>query len=127
MDLISMEIQKTKHQIYLDRWRALVKSCRSSGETIKAWCKQEGINESTYYRWQKLVWESETEKSSVGPYRTTEVTFAEYKAQSSGREPTVLSNAPALTLQVGQIRIEIQNGAEQDLIENTLLAIRKLC
>lgn len=32
-------------------------ACRSSGRTVKDWCKESGISEQTYYRWQKRLFE----------------------------------------------------------------------
>lgn len=42
-----------KHQTKLQEWAAQIQSCRSSGLPVRAWCRQEGINASTHYRWER--------------------------------------------------------------------------
>lgn len=120
---MQMDIQKTKHQINLEKWRMLVYECRNSGQTIKAWCKERQIVEGTYYRWQKRVWESAVSNQSAPISSGTEITFAEYH-----RPASIATGAPsALTIQIGHMKLEIQNGADSETIENTIRALQKLC
>lgn len=119
---MSMELQKTKHQIKLEQWRRLIHECRNSGLTIKSWCTENQINMQTYYRWQKKVWESGTQNTGIGAVICGSTTFAEY------RTPTNMSaSGVAITLQIGQIRLEIQNGADAETIESTIRVINRLC
>lgn len=34
-------------------WRERIKECRQSGLSVKAWCLQNGLNNSAYYYWVK--------------------------------------------------------------------------
>lgn len=47
-----MDVQKVTHEVRLQQWSRIVKECRSSGKTIKAWCAKNIINIKTYYHWQ---------------------------------------------------------------------------
>ncbi len=38
-------------------WAGRISDCRSSGQNVKVWCKENGICEQTYYRRQKRVFE----------------------------------------------------------------------
>lgn len=117
-----MELQKTKHQIKLEQWRGLVYECRNSGMTVKAWCLEHGVNMQTYYRWQKKVWESGVQNTKTNAAISCGATFAEY------RPPMSYSNSSvAATIQIGQIRLEIQNGASPETIEAVIRTINKLC
>lgn len=112
-----MELQKTKHEIRLERWRELVQECRSSGMTVKTWCSQRQISEKTYYRWQKEVWKTGVEKAALAKV----VTFAEYTP------PVRESGGSALVVHLSCGSVEVQNGAEAAVIEHTLQALQKLC
>jgi len=44
-----------KHQAALGGWAERVRECRSSGVSVKEWCKEQGIDRRTYYRWEREV------------------------------------------------------------------------
>lgn len=50
-----MDVQVVTHEIRLQKWMDIVKDCRSSGKTIKAWCNENGIDLKRYYYWQRKV------------------------------------------------------------------------
>lgn len=117
-----MELQKTKHQLRLEEWKTRVQACRNSGKTIKNWCKEQQINEQTYYRWQKLVWEAGTRSVSLTPCVPQAMTFAEY-------QPTVLKaeSSGSVVVHLAGGKVEIQSGAEEETILATLRALNSLC
>lgn len=115
-----MELQKATHRFKLEHWRRIVGECRSSELTVKEWCRQNEISLQTYYRWQKKVWDSGVESYELSLNRPNEIQFAEYHATS-------IAGGTAVILRLGEITVEIQNGAEQEVIANTILALKKLC
>ena len=48
-----MTSAKLKHRVKLQEWAARIQDCRSSGLSVRAWCRQEEINVTTYYRWER--------------------------------------------------------------------------
>ena len=48
-----MTSAKLKHRAKLQEWAARIQDCRSSGLSVRAWCRQEEINVTTYYRWER--------------------------------------------------------------------------
>lgn len=48
---------KTTYEIRISHWKAVIEQCslRPSGQTVKQWLADNGINEKTYYYWQKRV------------------------------------------------------------------------
>ena len=72
-----MTSAELKHRVKLQEWAARIQDCRSSGLSVRAWCRQEEINATTYYRWEReLLALAETEPcSSVSAVR-----FAEFPA-----------------------------------------------
>ena len=45
-----MTSAELKHRVKLQEWAARIQDCRSSGLSVRAWCRQE---ETTYYRWER--------------------------------------------------------------------------
>ena len=117
-----MELQKTKHQIKLEQWKHFVYECRRSELTVKEWCEKNHINEQTYYRWQKKVWESGTANSVVAMTEHADITFAEYRSSAYAEV-----SGTAVTIHIGQIRLDIRKGADSGTIESAIRAISKLC
>lgn len=54
-------MQDVKREAMRIQWKEMVRSCRSSGQTVEAWCQERNIAVSTYYRRQRQVWDRENE------------------------------------------------------------------
>ena len=76
-----MTSAELKHRAKLQEWAARIQDCRSSGLSVRAWCRQEEINAATYYRWEReLLALAETEPCSSA----LAVRFAELPAPKQG-------------------------------------------
>lgn len=49
-----MDVRTIKHATKLSEWSERIRACRSSGEPVKTWCEENGINIKSYYRWEQL-------------------------------------------------------------------------
>ena len=50
--MISIEL---KRQARLQEWGTAIKECRSSGRSVREWCRKQGITPTTYYCWEREV------------------------------------------------------------------------
>ena len=50
-----------KHQAQLQEWASAIKECRSSGRSVREWCRQQGINGQTYQAFFPAETEGEDE------------------------------------------------------------------
>ena len=62
-------LQRVNRQQRLAEWSRRVEACRNSGLTVVQWCQENGIAVSTYFSWQRKVFQALKE--------VQEVTFAE--------------------------------------------------
>ena len=62
-------LQRVNRQQRLVEWSRRVEACRGSGLTVVQWCQEHGIAVSTYFSWQRKVFQALTEAQ--------EITFAE--------------------------------------------------
>ena len=46
-------VQELKLAARMQEWSTRIAECRSSGMSVRAWCKGQGIAIQTYYRWEK--------------------------------------------------------------------------
>ena len=110
---MSRELQARNTQNKLALWAGRISECRSSGQNVKVWCKENGICEQTYYRWQKRLFEMAKAQQ--------EVQFAEITPAQPVRCGDV-----AVTVRIAGAEADICNGADATTVE-TVLRILKSC
>ena len=115
-----MTSAKLKHRVKLQEWAARIQDCRSSGLSVRAWCRQEEINAATYYRWEReLLALAETEPcSSVSAVR-----FAELPAPKQGSRNVAERSA---TLHIGNASLDIYPGCNTEQLK-MLVELLRLC
>ena len=115
-----MTSAELKHRAKLQEWAAQIQNCRSSGLPVRAWCRQEGINATTYYRWEReFLALAETEPCSAVPA----VTFAELP------EPKKMSRnvvERCATLHIGNASLDIYPGCDAEQLR-LLVELLRLC
>lgn len=62
-----MTIPEAKRITRMNEWRRLIHERQQSGQSVRAWCLQNGIRENSYYYWLRIIREealSEAENRS---------------------------------------------------------------
>ena len=49
-----MDTRKIDSEIKMKQWIEIIRECRSSGQTVKSWCTEQGINQTSYYYWLRM-------------------------------------------------------------------------
>ncbi len=108
-----MNLQRANHHHRLVEWSRRVESCRSSGLTVGQWCQENGIAISTYFTWQKKVFQALKEAQ--------EVTFAEVPVMEGlpSSEQQV-----AAVMEVSGVRIQVYEGADTATLQVILQAAK---
>ena len=110
---MSRELQTRNGQNKLAIWAGRISECRNSGQNVKDWCKENGICEQTYYRWQKRLFEIAKAQQ--------EIQFAEVTPVQPVRSGNV-----AVTVCIAGAEADIHSGADAATVE-TVLRILKSC
>lgn len=50
-----MTSNELKHHAKIEEWGLAIQDCRSSGLSVREWCRQRGVTPTTYYRWEREV------------------------------------------------------------------------
>ena len=113
-----MTSAELKHRAKLQEWAARIQDCRSSGLSVRAWCRQEEINAATYYRWEReLLALAETEPcSSVSAVR-----FAELPAPKRVSRNVAERSA---TLHIGNASLDIYPGCDTEQLKMLVELLR---
>ena len=124
-----MDTKETTHTYRLKQWTEIIRECRTSGQTVTAWCDTHDINSKSYYYWLRRVRAAACESLPIvqkksdlpSPASSNKTVFA--KIPLPDQEITEAS----VVLRLNGAILEIRNGASDNVIENTLRAIRNLC
>ena len=107
------ELQTLNGQNKLALWAERISECRNSGQNVKTWCKENGICEQTYYKWQRRLFEIAQAQQKVSFAVVTPV------------QP-VRSGSVAVTVRISGAEADIHSGADAVTVE-TVLRILKSC
>ena len=110
---MSKDLQTLNGQNKLALWAGRISECRNSGMAVKTWCRENGVCEQTYYKWQRRLFEMARAQQ--------EVRFAEVTPAQSVRCGNV-----AVTVRIAGAEADIHSGADASTVE-TVLRILKLC
>ena len=118
------EITPVKTKFRLEQWTQLIQDQQASGLSIKAWCQQTQIKETSYYYWLKRVRKQalspEMFKSQKDQDEPVTFTRLAINLEKTNRNATVVINFPSIT-------VEIMDGAAPETIEAVLQAMKVLC
>jgi hypothetical protein len=85
-------------------WNEKVDQQQCSGLSVDAWCKQQGIAVSSFYKWKRVC------RSSL---------FEQVKLQEDAI-PTIQESVPAIVLIAGNVRILLEDGFSPSLLHQVL-------
>ena len=104
-------LQVYNEQNKLAQWAQVVSQCRGSGMSVRQWCQENGINISSYYKWQRKVY--------AAAQAQQERSFVEVKSVQSAAVGGV-----AVTLRIAGAELDIHNGADATTVEAVLRAVK---
>ena len=65
MKEITTAITEIKNKVSMDEWRQRITDCQSSGKSIKAWCRENGVATSSYYHYLRKIRESVLQEGQI--------------------------------------------------------------
>ncbi|MGI6711393.1 MAG: IS66 family insertion sequence element accessory protein TnpA [Bacillota bacterium] len=118
------EITQVKTQYRMEQWMQLIKEHQASGMSIRSWCRQNNLKESSYYYWLKQIRKKvfNQQVPAIQPENRKPVEFAKLRmdAGTPGVDAAVIIHLPTAI-------VEVKEGISQKTIEAVLLALRTLC
>lgn len=114
-----MTSNELKHQAKMQEWGLAIQNCRSSGLSVREWCRQRGVTPTTYYRWEREVLSGIRRKDGVERSGTA---FVELPA------PQLLRNVSerTATLNIGSGSIDLYQEINPELLR-TLVELLRTC
>lgn len=94
------------------KWYEKIEQCRNSGQKVSVWCKENGILVSTYYGWQRKVFETVKE----------EAYFAEIPQEIVNS--SLNANKVVAEIEISDAKVKIYTGADELAIRNIITAVK---
>lgn len=132
-------------------WRERIISCRTSGLSVREWCKNNNVGQATYYRYlrhfrEQLLEKAETECVPV-TFEKINLTEVQNEITTVSEEPYVEDRVPsrpeavtnlcldlpekvyqpAIVVRIGSFSAEIPDNVRKDTMEAVLHALKQLC
>lgn len=124
-----MDVQKATQEIRLQQWIGIIKECRSSGKSVKSWCRENNISEKSYFYWQRRAREAACQELTA--YQEKAIIPAENNSSPIFTECRIPANhragETAVTIHLNSAIVEIHPGADTAIIESALHALKTTC
>lgn len=121
-----MDTREVAHKYRMNKWTQIIRECRSSGKTVAAWCKEQNINQKTYYYWLKRIRTAACEALPAVHDENNPIVPVNIEVPLSKTECVNQESSPDIIVRLGAATLEIKNNASQILIENTLKALQNV-
>ena len=131
-----MDVRTMKHAVKLAEWSEKVQACRSSGMTVKEWCKQNQVCCKTYYRWER-VYLAEVSKQLAIPNQLPRQTgqlvriepdqLRDEARNSMPASPVQTTSNVGIILRYGNMSVEMPSGIEIRQVGELMKAVAQLC
>lgn len=108
--IVSKGLRVIKENSNLAEWSRQVEKCRSSGLSVRAWCDQNRIAVSTFHYRQQKVWKALQRQNQ----------FVEVPVSLD----QCCSANIAATVQIGEVRADIHNGADEATLTALIHALK---
>lgn len=112
-------------QYRLNKWIEIVRECRSSGQTVSAWCAQNHVNLKSYYYWLKRVREAACDVLPACQPQQLPIVPVDFSSSQTVQTFSESSHSTSeILIHMGAVTLEIRNHASANLIEHTLRALQ---
>lgn len=123
-----MDTQKSTQEYRMNQWIKIIRECRSSGENISSWCRNNNIRTNSYYYWLRKIrtaackaLPSINSQEQIVPLDTSKL------STSTSIDVAYVSSETDqadIIIRLGSAVLEIHNSASASLIENTIRVLQ---
>ena len=121
---LELNTREVTHKYRLNQWTQIIRECRSSEQTVVAWCAEHKINLKSYYYWLKRVRTAACEALPACSGENNPIVPLNIPVPLSATGPTSQTSSPDIVVRYGLVSLEIHNNASLSVIENTLKALQ---
>jgi hypothetical protein len=111
-----------KHQAKAEVWRERIVDCRSSGMTVREWCRENQVCVTTYYRWEREILgrkpDDASQSQQMAPVMPVFATLPAPQGEISEKEH------PVATVRIGGASVDIYSNTDNGLVTALIHALK---
>ena len=116
-------VQELKLAARMREWSARIAECRSSGMSVRAWCKERGIAIQTYYRWEKRFITEATQQLSLPAATQAGMLMRVNPDALPGGDVNTIDNG--ITIRHGESVITLPAGSSAEAVAELVKALNR--
>lgn len=119
-----MDTRRIAKDLRLRHWAGIMRERKESGLSIRRWCRENVIGETTFYYWQRKLREAaceQLEQQSGTSLIPATPTFAQVHLEEE--QPT----GGKIIIRLGAAEVEIAGNASPEVVERILRVLRESC
>ncbi len=116
-------VQELKLAGRMQEWSTRIAECRSSGMSVKTWCKAQGISVQTYYRWEKRIVTEVTQQMSL-PAPTQAGLLMRVNPETLPSGETGITSS-GITIRHGESVISLPAGSSAEAVADLVKALNR--
>lgn len=117
-----MDTRDMAKEVRLVNWAGILRERRDSGLSVRSYCLEQGINEKTYYYWQRRLRVAACNKLEQ---QTNAATHSEMTTFAALPMPNNRDNG-SIVIRLNEAEMEIHNGADLSTV-NAVLRVLQGC
>lgn len=134
-----MTIQELERDAKLRSWAAAIGVCKGSGKSVTQWCKENGVNEKTYYYRHRKVCEAlgkdfsvkdlqgRFEEESQGISLAANHDSKWIPIELTAAEPAVQTGNSSIRVHIGKYTLDIEEGTSLVRLTQVVKALESIC
>jgi hypothetical protein len=130
-----LKVQDVKRKLQLQEWASQINEQKQSGMTVHKWCEANGLGyKNFYYRMRKVqeelleALEAQGNNSKTSALAVLNNKQVAVKNKTPEFAPITIpqSKGAALTVWIGTYAVDVQNGADTEIIDQVLRTVSRL-
>lgn len=116
-----MTAREATRAYHINQWTQIIRQCRGSGQTVKAWCEENDIDPKKYYYWLKCVREA---AATALPATIQDSSIVPVELPVNHHDQSITSPQAVAAISCGTFSVQLSNEASYQMIENILKAMQ---
>lgn len=125
-----MDTHKVTQEYRLNKWIKIISECKSSGQNVLTWCKNNDIRTNSYYYWLRKIraaaCETLAKENTENQIVPLDISLDSSSFSTELGHVPLEKNNPDIIIHVGSDIVEINNTASPILIENIIKALKNV-
>ena len=128
-------MRKIRQKVSLEEWQDRIYARQSSGLTVAAWCKANGVSECSYYYWLRKLRESALKEEDASPATHLVPAFCELEEvrdllpeiEPVGEITSSSTSRSLVSLKLPSLSLEVAGGINPQEVKVALAVLKSLC